>query len=201
MHGKKSIGLFFGSFNPIHIGHLAIANYAASFGYFTEVWLVVSPHNPCKCKDLLVEEKYRIAMAQIAVKSLKLQIKICDIEMRLPQPSYTVNTLHALANENQDCEFCVIMGADCLDGIEQWKEYQKILHGYKIYVYPRLGYDAKMLCNKYNVELWNAPIIEISSTFVRESINRGKNMNAFILPELDKYIKENGLYKNKTHEL
>jgi nicotinate-nucleotide adenylyltransferase len=200
MHNKKRIGLFFGSFNPIHIGHLAIANYAVVFGDFTEVWLVVSPQNPLKCKCLLVGEEHRVAMAQIAVKNLNLAINVCDIELRLPRPSYTVNTLEALVNGNPDCEFCVIMGADSLHGIGKWREYQKILSNYTIYVYPRLRYDAEALCNKYKVELWDAPIIEVSSTFIRENINKGRNMNAFISPELDKYIKENRLYKDEKIE-
>ncbi|MDR1347857.1 MAG: nicotinate-nucleotide adenylyltransferase [Prevotellaceae bacterium] len=200
MHSKKRIGLFFGSFNPIHIGHLAIANYAVAFGDFAEVWFVVSPQNPLKCKSSLAGEEHRIAMAQIAVRNLDLPISVCDIEMRLPRPSYTVNTLDALVGGNSDCEFCVIMGADSLHGIEQWREYQKIMSDYTVYVYPRLGYDTKTLCNKYEAELCDAPIIEISSTFIRKSISKGKNMNAFISPALGKYITENGLYKNEKIE-
>jgi len=197
MNDKKKIGLFFGSFNPIHIGHLAIGNYAVTFGDFDEIWLVVSPHNPLKSKDLLIDEKHRLAMAELAVKSLDLPVKICDIEMRLPKPSYTINTLQTLEKENNNCEFCVIMGADSLNDIELWKDYQKILENYKIYVYPRLGYDAKLLCDKYKTLLLSAPIIEISSTFIRENISKGKNMNAFVAPEVNKYIKENKLYESK----
>ncbi|MDR3226289.1 MAG: nicotinate-nucleotide adenylyltransferase [Prevotellaceae bacterium] len=196
MRYKKRIGLFFGSFNPIHIGHLAIANYAFAFGDFDEVWLVVSPHNPLKQKTMLADEKHRIAMAQIAIKNLALPVKICDIEMRLPQPSYTINTLETLDAENGDYQFCIIMGADSIKNIEKWKNYGKILDAYKIYVYPRLGYDMKTLCNKYNVELLNAPIIDVSSTFIRENISKGKNMNAFISAETSMYIKENKLYEN-----
>jgi nicotinate-nucleotide adenylyltransferase len=198
MYNKKRIGLFFGSFNPIHIGHLAIANYAVAFDCFAEVWLVVSPHNPLKPKNTLADAKHRIAMVQIALKNLNLPITVCDVEMRLSQPSYTVNTLETLAAENHDCEFCIIMGADSLACIEQWRSYQKILCDYKIYVYPRIKYDTKALCNKYKVEFMDAPTIEISSTFIRESIKRGKNMNAFISPETGKYIIENKLYENKN---
>ncbi|MDR2066170.1 MAG: nicotinate-nucleotide adenylyltransferase [Prevotellaceae bacterium] len=198
MHNKKRIGLFFGSFNPVHIGHLAIANYAVAFGNFAEVLFVVSPHNPLKIKNSLAAEKHRIAMAQIALKNLNLPIRVCDIEMRLPQPSYTINTLEKLETENRNCEFCIIMGADSLDCIEQWRNYQKILSDYKIYVYPRLEYDVKKLCSKYKTEFMNAPVIEISSTFIRENLNKGKNMNAFILPETGRYIIENKLYENKN---
>ncbi|MDR1985167.1 MAG: nicotinate-nucleotide adenylyltransferase [Prevotellaceae bacterium] len=197
MHNNNRIGLFFGSFNPVHIGHSAIANYAVVFGDFVEVWLVVSPHNPFKQKNTLTDEKHRIAMLQIAMKNLNLPVKICDIEMHLSQPSYTIRTLEALEKEYPDCEFCIIMGADNLACIEQWREYQNILNNYKIYVYPRLGHDAKALCSKYNVELLNAPIIEISSTFIRENISKGKCMNAFISPEVGEYIMKNKLYKNK----
>ncbi|MDR2126059.1 MAG: nicotinate-nucleotide adenylyltransferase [Prevotellaceae bacterium] len=198
MCNKKRIGLFFGSFNPVHIGHLAIANCAVVFGDFAEVWLVVSPHNPLKPKNLLADVEHRIAMAQIALKNLNLPVKVCDIEMRLPQPSYTINTLETLTAENGDCEFCIIMGADSMACIEQWSNYRQILSDYGIYVYPRLGYDLQMLCNKYKVEPVNAPIIEVSSTFIRENIGRGNNMNAFISPATGKYIIENKLYKNTT---
>jgi nicotinate-nucleotide adenylyltransferase len=195
MRNKKRIGLFFGSFNPIHIGHLVIVNYVFVFGNFRELWLVVSPHNPLKQKTLLAEEKYRIAMAEIAVKNIGLPLKICDMEMRLPQPSYTINTLEFLKTENPDCEFCIIMGADSIDSIERWKDYKTILNAYTIYVYPRSGYDTKALCGKYKVEMLNAPIIEISSTFIRENISKGKNLNAFISPEISEYIKKNKLYE------
>lgn len=196
MQDKKRIGLFFGSFNPVHIGHLAIANYAVEFGDFAEIWLVVSPQNPLKQKNVLADEKHRLNMTKIAVKNLDLPVKICDVEMRLPQPSYTINTLETLSKENQNCEFCVIMGTDSIADIEQWKDYKKILENYKIYVYPRIGYDAKSLCHKYKAELLTAPVIEVSSTFIRENICKGKNMNAFISAKISDYIRKNKLYEN-----
>lgn len=196
MREKKCIGLFFGSFNPVHLGHLAIANYAVEFGDFNELWLVVSPQNPLKEKEILIAENHRIEMVKIAVSNLKLPIKICDVEMTLPKPSYTINTLKTLDAKNPDCEFCIIMGADSIACIEQWKNYEIILNNYKIYIYPRIGYDAKYLCKKYKTELLQAPIIEISSTFIRENIGIGRNMNAFISAEVSNYIKKNNLYTN-----
>ena len=195
MRSKNRIGLFFGSFNPVHIGHLAIANYAVEFGYFAEIWFVVSPLNPLKDKAILVDENHRLEMTKIAVKNLDLPLKICDIEVRLPQPSYTINTLETLSLENPDCEFCVIMGADSISDIELWKDYKKLLNNYTIYVYPRADYDAKLLCAKYNVEFLTAPLIEISSTFIRENICKGKNMSAFISTEISDYIRKNKLYE------
>ena len=196
MQQKKRIALFFGSFNPVHIGHLAIANYAIEFSDFAEIWLVVSPHNPLKSKNALADENHRLQMTKIAVQNLDIPIKICDIEMFLSQPSYTINTLEMLSAKNRDCEFCVIMGADSLSDIELWKDYKKILNNYKIYVYPRLNYDTELLCSKYKTELLTAPVIEISSTFIRENISKGKNMNAFISADVSAYIRENKLYKN-----
>lgn len=193
---KKHIGLFFGSFNPIHIGHLAILNYAAEFCDFDEVWMVVSPQNPLKDETTLASENDRIAMVKLALEPLNLPVKICDIEFRLAKPSYTIRTLEALDAEYTDCKFSIIMGADSLADIELWREYSKILDSYKVYVYPRLGCDAKSLCAKYNAVFIDAPIMEISSTFVRKNIAKAKNMNAFISPEISEYIKKNNLYKN-----
>ena len=195
MRKKKRIGLFFGSFNPVHVGHLLIANYAVEFGNFAEIWLVVSPQNPLKEKKMLADENHRMEMMKIAVKNLDLPVKVCDVEMRLSQPSYTINTLETLGMENPDCEFCVIMGADSIFDIEQWKDYEKILSDYEIYVYPRVNYDAKSLCNKYKTKLLTAPLIEISATFIRENICKGKNMNAFISAEVSDYIRKNNLYR------
>jgi len=174
------VGLFFGSFNPVHVGHIIIAGYCAAFTDLREVWFVPSPHNPLKqAADLLPDEK-RLALLRAAVEQKKIPVGICDIEFSLPRPSYTIDTLRALQAKHPHLQFVVIMGADSLAGIEQWKERQAILHNYEVYVYPRVGYDAEEMCAKYGAKFIPAPIIEISSTFIRNALKEGKNVNAFL---------------------
>ena len=192
---KKTVALFFGSFNPIHIGHLAIANYIVEFCAFDELWMVVSPQNPFKEKDTLIDIAYRLDMAKLAVETLELPIKICDIELQLPKPSYTITTLKCLSEKNKDCIFTVIMGADSIANIEHWFNYIEIINNYEIGVYPRKGLDTKMLCSKYRARFINAPIIEVSSTFIRHNILNCKNVKAFIPLSVSDYIKKNKLYR------
>lgn len=174
------IGLFFGSFNPVHVGHTIIASYCAEFTDLREVWLVPSPHNPLKqSADLWPDEK-RLELLRAAVDYQKLPVGICEIEFSLPRPSYTIDTLRALQIKHPHLQFVVIMGADSLACIEQWKEWQSILNEHEVYVYPRVGYNAEQLCEKYNARFVPAPIIEISSTFIRQALADGKNISAFL---------------------
>ncbi len=174
------IGLFFGSFNPVHVGHMIIANYCAQFTDLREVWLVPSPQNPHKqAADLWPDEK-RLDLLRAAVDYKKIPIGICEIEFGLSRPSYTIDTLRALQKKHPHLQFVIIMGADNLVRIEQWKEAQTILQNYELYVYPRLGYNTEELCVKYGAKLIPAPIIEISSTFIRKALAEGKNVNAFL---------------------
>jgi nicotinate-nucleotide adenylyltransferase len=177
---RMKIGLLFGSFNPVHVGHTIIAGYCSQFTDLHEVWLVPSPHNPLKQASNLLPDKQRLALLHAAVERQKLPLKVCDVEFSLPRPSYTINTLRALQAQRQHAQLVVIMGADNLAGIEQWKEWQALLRDFEVYVYPRVGHNAETLCAKYRTKFISAPIIEISSTFIRKAVAEGKNVNAFL---------------------
>jgi nicotinate-nucleotide adenylyltransferase len=173
-------GLFFGSFNPVHVGHTIVAGYCSQFTDLDEVWLVPSPHNPLKPSDTLLPEEKRLALLHAAVERQNLPLKVCDVELSLPRPSYTINTLRALQAQRRRAQLVVIMGADSLACIEQWREWQTLLRDFEVYVYPRVGYHAKELCAKYRTTLVSAPLVEISSTFIRQALREGKNVNAFL---------------------
>lgn len=179
---KKKVGLFSGSFNPIHIGHLALANWLCEFTDLDEVWFMVTPHNPLKEKDGLMDDQLRLDMVEKAIENYP-KFKACDLEFHLPQPSYTISTLEALNEKYPDQSFTLIIGSDNWSCFNKWKDYQKILSDYELIVYPRLGSKPVINSSLYpNVRLVNAPIIEISSTFIRESMKEGKDVRYF-MPE------------------
>lgn len=179
---KKKVGLFSGSFNPIHIGHLALANWLCEFTDLDEVWFMVTPHNPLKEKDGLMDDQLRLDMVEKAIENYP-KFKACDLEFHLPQPSYTISTLEALNEKYPDQSFTLIIGSDNWSCFNKWKDYQKILSDYELIVYPRLGSKPVINSSLYpNVKLVNAPIIEISSTFIRESMKEGKDVRYF-MPE------------------
>jgi nicotinate-nucleotide adenylyltransferase len=175
-----NVGLFFGSFNPVHSGHFMIANYCLAYTDLQEIWLVVSPQNPFKKNDTLFPTEQRLQWLHNAVKNYALPIKVCDIEMHLPIPSYTAVTLQRLTVAYPQHKFSIIMGADNLARIEQWRDWQQILAQYRIMVYPRLGVEAQVLCQKYNACYVDAPIIGISSTMIRKAASEGRNLSAFV---------------------
>ena len=192
---KKEIGIFSGSFNPIHIGHLILVNYMCEFTHLQEVWLVVTPHNPLKTKKDLLDEQTRLKMVQLALTQYK-KIKVSDIELKLKRPSYTINTLEKLSEDHPDCNFTLIIGGDNWTIFNKWKDYNKIIEKYKILIYPRQG--TEIIIPDYlkkTINIVTAPIVEISSTFIRKSINEGKDMRAFIPPLVYDYIKQNKLYE------
>lgn len=174
-------GLFFGSFNPIHVGHLIIASYMANFTDLDEVWLVVSPQNPLKNKKGLGNMYDRLEMARLAAVASE-NIKISDIEFKLPQPSYTVDTLAYLQEKYPSKDFVLIMGADNLASLKKWKNYEVLLKNYSIYVYPRPGSDVSEWENHPSITLTETPQMEISSTFIRNSLKAGKNIQ-FLVPD------------------
>tara|TARA_B110000444_G_C18733352_1_gene544371 strand:- start:98 stop:700 length:603 start_codon:yes stop_codon:yes gene_type:complete len=198
---SKKIGLFFGTFNPIHVGHLIIANHMAEFSELDEVWLVVTPHNPHKKKNALLEDTHRLAMVRIATEAYP-KLKASTIEFDLPQPNYTVNTLAVLEEKYPDKEFCLIMGEDNLKSLHKWKNYEVILERYPIFIYPRISEnlerDANLILEKKaSVTLINAPIVELSSTFIRKNIALNKNIKPMLSKNVWHYIDEMNFYKKK----
>lgn len=190
------VGLFFGSFNPIHIGHMVIAGYMLEFTDIEELWFVVSPHNPLKDIKDLADDEQRLKMVELATENHLPKMQVCSIEMDLPKPSYTIDTLKILKEKHPEKSFVIIMGSDSIDIIEKWKDYQNLLKDNTIYVYPRLGSDTNALEQKYPVKIVNAPVIEISSTFIRRCIGESRDVS-YLLPEkVDRYIKKHGIYKN-----
>ena len=169
------VGLLFGSFNPIHIGHLAIANYMVAKTDLEQVWLIVSPHNPLKEKKSLADGKKRLAQVKKAI-GRNSKIKVSDVEFKLPQPSYTITTLGVLKNKYPKHKFVLIIGSDNLGLLRRWKEYEKILIGYKIYVYPRSGSEGGKFKSHRNVKFFDAPLLDVSSTFIRQAIKKGKDI-------------------------
>lgn len=188
------IGLFFGSFNPIHVGHLIIANYMANHAGLDKVWLVVSPHNPLKDKKDLIQVYDRLEMAKLAVETAQ-NIEVSDVELKLAQPSYTIDTLTFLRELYPEYQFVLIMGADNLKSLKKWKNYELILRDYQIYVYPRPGSGQLDLENHPSVTVTSTPLMEISSTFIRKSIAENKNVKYFLPDEVLEFIDSKSLYK------
>ncbi len=192
---KKQIGIFSGSFNPIHVGHMMLANYMQQFTYLDEVWIVVTPQNPLKKLSELLDDDVRLVMTKLATDNYD-NLNVCDIEFKMPIPSYTIDTLHQLSSQYTDCEFTLIIGGDNWENFHKWKDYQTILKEYKIIIYPRLG-DNIEIEERYKdtVMLERAPIVEVSSTFIRKSLHEGKEVRAFVPEKVYEFIVENNLYK------
>jgi nicotinate-nucleotide adenylyltransferase len=174
-------GIFSGSFNPVHIGHLALANWICEFCDMDEVWFLVSPQNPLKKESELVDETVRFQMVEAAICGYP-KFKTSDFEFLLPRPSYTINTFRALQETFPDRIFQLIIGADSWNGIEGWKDYETLLAKFRLLVYPRKGYEITIPKKYPNIIKVEAPLIEISSTFIRQSIQAGKDIR-FFLPE------------------
>ncbi|WP_048908379.1 nicotinate (nicotinamide) nucleotide adenylyltransferase [Pedobacter sp. V48] len=187
-------GLFFGSFNPIHTGHLVIANYMASFTGLKEVWLVVSPHSPLKNKNGLTNMYDRLEMAKLAIENSE-KIRVSDIEFGLPQPSYTIDTLAYLQEKYPGKEFVLIMGADNLVSLKKWKNYEILLKNYQIYVYPRPGIDIGEWENHPSIIITETPQMDISSTFIRKGIKEGKNVQYFAPDNVLAFIESKNMYR------
>ncbi len=190
------IGLYFGTFNPIHIGHLIIANHFSEFTDLDEVWLVVTPHNPFKQKNSLLNDYHRLEMVHLATEDYP-KLKPSDIEFKLQQPNYTIDTLAYLEEKYPMHQFALIMGEDNLNTFHKWKNYEVILERYGIYVYPRVSENKKenQLQNHPQINFVDAPVIEISSTFIRESIKTKKNTRALLPEKVWNFIDKNGFYQ------
>ncbi len=193
----KKVGLFFGTFNPIHIGHLIIANYLAEFTDLDEVWFVVTPKSPFKVKKTLLDNHHRYQLVQEAIQEYP-KLKASKVEFDLPTPNYTINTLVVLEEQHgRGYEFSLIMGEDNLTGFHKWKNYEQILENYDIYVYPRVSEAEEKHSFKDHprIQFTDAPIIEISSTFIRNQHKAGKDIKAMLPDAVWKYMDEMNFYK------
>ena len=192
----KKIGLFFGSFNPIHIGHLILANYIIEHTDMDELWFVVSPQNPFKDKKSLLKDHNRLDMVQLAVKNYP-KLRASNVEFSLPVPSYTIDTLTYLHEKYPQYSFSLIMGEDNLKGLSKWKNAETLIKNHHIIVYPRVFDDSKMI-NEYvehdNISLIEAPIIELSATEIRNMIKGGKNVRPMLPPEVFEYLDGSNFY-------
>ncbi len=190
----KKIGLFFGSFNPIHVGHMLLANYMLSFTDLDEVWFVISPHNPLKDKQSLLAQNHRLYMVKLAIENHP-KFKASDVEFKLSQPSYTIHTLIHLEEKYPKKNFSLIMGMDNLQNFHKWKNHEQILANHSIYVYPRQHTEAGAFAKHPNVIITQAPVVEISSSFIRKAILDKKDVSCFMPEKVAAYVSEMNFYK------
>lgn len=192
----KSIGLFFGSFNPIHLGHTQLAEYIFEYSGVDEIWYIVSPRNPLKEQSELIDEHLRFRLIEMATEG-KDYLKVSDIEFDMPKPSYTINTLQALSEKYPEDNFILLIGSDNMQIFDQWKDYQTILNEYSILVYPRKDFDYEPFEEIYpDMQiLEEAPFFEISSTDIRKLIKNNQDASQWLHPDVYQFIKENSLYK------
>jgi nicotinate-nucleotide adenylyltransferase len=177
------VGLFFGSFNPVHVGHLVLANYMLSFTGLEEVWFVVSPQNPLKSKSGLLDQNHRLMLVNAAIEDHP-RMRSSNIEFSLPQPSYTINTLVHLKEKYPAHTFSLIIGQDNLQSFSRWKNHEEILRSYELYVYPRPGSGSGEFLDHPHVHLTAAPVIDVSSTFIRNAIREKKDVRFFLHPRV-----------------
>ncbi len=192
-----TIGLYFGTFNPIHIGHLIIANHMAEYSDLDQIWFVVTPQSPFKVKASMLDNHDRLEMAYLAIKDYD-KLRTCDIEFGMPQPNYTINTLTYLQEKHPNHEFSLIMGEDNLKSLHKWKNYELILENHKIFVYPRLsdGVIETQFDKHPKIHHVAAPIMELSSTFIRSSIKKGKNVKPMLPQYVWEYVDEMNFYRS-----
>lgn len=194
MEGKTRTGLFFGSFNPIHNGHLEIASHLLSQGMLDEIWFVVSPQNPLKESGILTNPKHRLEMLKLAITG-EPRFRASDIEFNMPVPSYTIDTLQLLSDSNPSREFSLIIGSDNLEEFRLWKDFEKILNNYRVLVYPRANeLNTPFTANK-NVVVTNAPLIKVSSTKIRQCIQEQMDITNLLPERVYNYIRKNKLYQ------
>jgi nicotinate-nucleotide adenylyltransferase len=188
------IGLFFGSFNPIHNGHLIIANYICETTELDKVWLVVSPQNPLKPRESLLNEYDRLHLVNLAIENNN-NLKASSIEFKLPKPSYTIDTLIYLKEKYPEHTFALIMGSDNLATLHKWKNYELLLKDYELFIYKRRNADANPYAGNPNIRMLEFPFLDISATFIRENIKNGTSMEYFLHDKVWAYISTSNLYK------
>jgi nicotinate-nucleotide adenylyltransferase len=188
-----NIGLYFGSFNPIHTGHLIIASHVLNYCAIDKLWFVVSPHNPLKETASLLNEQHRYHLVQLATEQ-EPKFRVSNIEFHLPRPSYTIDTLTHLTEKYPEHTFHVIMGSDSLQHIHKWKNYQQLIARYKVIVYERPGFPIRDLPGAH-VETVKAPLLDISSTFIRQLIRDRKSIRYLVTDEVMEEIRSRGYYQ------
>ncbi|MEI6311967.1 MAG: nicotinate (nicotinamide) nucleotide adenylyltransferase [Bacteroidota bacterium] len=191
------IALFFGSFNPIHVGHLIIANHIVEHTDVDSVWLVVSPQNPFKEKNSLLNEFDRLHLVELAIQDND-KLKACNEEFYLPRPSYTIDTLMYLQEKYPSYEFSLIMGSDNLLNLHKWKNYELILQRYPIYIYKRNVSEVNTISLNGNIQYLEVPLLDISSTYIRQCIQSKKSIKYLVTPTVEKYILDYNLFKNNS---
>jgi nicotinate-nucleotide adenylyltransferase len=193
LKAQPATGLFFGSFNPIHNGHMMIASYMADFAGLDQVWFVVSPHNPLKEKSTLLADHHRLAMVNLAVED-DPRFRSSNIEFKLPQPSYTIDTLTYLAEQYPGREFIPIIGSDSIATFRKWKNWEVLLANYRFFVYPRPESPVPEGAHPSFIPI-GAPLITLSSSFIRQGIREGRDMRHFVPEKVWKYIVEMNFYR------
>lgn len=210
MRNKKQIGLYFGTFNPIHIGHIIIANHLVEYGNLEEVWFVVTPMSPHKTKDLLLDNMDRYDMVKMAIADYE-KLQVSDIEFHLSKPNYTVTTLIHLEERHPELEFSLIMGEDNLKSLHRWRNFETLIANYTILVYPRIADGEvdetieKQVIRvpqpqgfrelKASIQLVKAPIVELSSSFIRQAIKEGKDVRPMLDKRVWEYIEKLQFYQ------
>lgn len=191
---NSKAGLFFGSFNPVHVGHMIIANYMATQTDLDEVWLVVSPHNPLKPKKSLARDHDRLHLVRLAIGD-NPRLKASDIEFGLPQPSYTIDTLSYLAEKYPNRDFALIMGGDNLATLHKWKNYELLLRDYEIYVYQRPRHDLGALQGHAAVRIMEAPLMQISASYIRNCLKNGQSVQYLVPDAVYAYLQTTPIYR------
>lgn len=194
MDKDQKSGLFFGSFNPIHTGHLILAEFMVENTDLKDIWFVVSPHNPLKEKKSLLADHHRLAMVNIAVED-DARLRSCNIEFKLQQPSYTIDTLAYLSEKYPERKFVLIGGTDILTSFHKWKNYKVLLEQYELYIYNRPFYDAGDYQDHPSIRFFDAPLLEISASYIRNAILNGRDIRYMLPPKVYEYIREMHFYE------
>ena len=188
------VGLYFGSFNPVHIGHLIIASHIAEYSGLDQVWFVISPQNPFKNNSTLLNEQHRLSLVQIAIEG-ETKLKASNVEFKLPKPSYTINTLAYLSEKYTEHRFSIIMGSDSFQNIEKWKNYEQIVNNYNIYIYTRPLFTIKTPVLE-NIIPVDAPLLEISASSIRKNIREGRSIRYLVSDGVKNEIDAKGYYRS-----